>query len=147
MSLEDDVRDLARNATLRALEPEALRLIAFAAETRSLEAGEILFQRGDASDGGYVLRSGAIILEAGANATVALPPTLIGDTALITETRRPATARAGEASSLLKISRVLFRRALTEYPDSAARIRRMMAERLIALSDDLEKARVSTFDT
>jgi CRP-like cAMP-binding protein len=102
MSLEDDVRDLARNATLSALEPEALRLIAFATEARLLQPGEILFRRDDPSDGGYVLRAGAMILEADARETIIQPPTLIGETALLADTRRPATARARDVSSVLK---------------------------------------------
>lgn len=146
MALVDDVRDLARNPTLRDLEPEALRLIAFSAETRILRAGDILFRRGDASDGGYVVLSGSIALEADGPATIARAPMLLGDTALITETRRPATALAREPSSVLKISRALFHRVLTEYPDSAARLRRTLADRLDVLGQDLDMLRIDAFE-
>ncbi len=147
MSLEDDVRDLARNPTLRELESEALRLIAFSAETRILRAGDILFRRGDASDGGYVIRSGTIVLERdeGPPAIVAAPA-LLGDMALITETRRPATALAREPSSVLKISRTLFHRVLVEYPNSAMRVRAALADRLRVLARELETARVDVFE-
>ena len=63
MALQDDVRTLASNPTLRDLEPDALRLIAFSAETRILRAGDVLFRVGDLSDGGYVVLSGGIALE------------------------------------------------------------------------------------
>jgi CRP-like cAMP-binding protein len=146
MALVDDVRDLARNPTLRDFDPEALRLIAFSAETRILRAGDILFRRGDVSDGGYVIRSGSIALEADGPATIAHAPTLLGDTALIAETRRPATALAREPSSVLKISRSLFHRVLAEYPDSAVRLRRTLADRLDALGQDLDMLRIEAFE-
>lgn len=146
MALVDDVRDLARNPTLRDLEPEALRLIAFSAETRILRAGDILFRRDDVSDGGYVVLSGSIALEADGPATIARAPMLLGDAALITETRRPATALAREPSSVLKISRSLFHRVLTEFPDSAVRLRRTLATRLDALGQDLDRVRIESFE-
>ncbi len=146
MSLEDDVRDLALNPTLSGLEPGALRLIAFAAETKILRAGDILFRRGDPSDGGYIVRSGSIALEAEGVTTVVHPPSLLGDTALITDTTRPATALARQPSSVQKISRTLFRRVLEEYPDSAVRLRQTLAARLRALGQELDKARLDVFE-
>ena len=142
MALHDDVRNLASNPTLRDLEPDALRLIAFSAETRILRAGDILFRRGEPSDGGFVVLSGAISLETGDSlASIARPPALIGDSALIAETVRPCTALAREPSSVLKISRSLFHRVLSEYPDSALRLRRSLGGRLLTLRDDLEAYR------
>ncbi len=146
MALGDHVRDLARNSTLGDLDPEALRLIAFSAETRMLRAGDVLFHRGDPSDGGYLVVSGALALQAEGTATIVRAPTLIGDAALLAATRRPATATACEPSSVLKIPRDLFRRVLNEYPDSAARLRRSMAERLRALGAELDGARAMFLD-
>ncbi len=146
MALGDNVRDLARNATLGDLGPEALRLIAFSAETRFLRAGDILFRRGDASDGGYLIVSGSLVLEADGPVTIARPPSLVGDVALLVATLRPATALAREPSSVLKISRDLFRRVLGEYPDSAARLRASMAERLRVLGTDLDGMRATLLE-
>lgn len=147
MALHDDVRNLASNPTLRDLDADALRLIAFSAETRILRAGDVLFRIGDASDAGYVVLSGAIALETtGAPATIVRAPALIGDSALITETVRSATALAREPSSVLKISRALFRRVLSEYPDSAARLRKTLADRLLALRRDLDAVRMSALE-
>ena len=143
MAIGDNVRDLARNSTLRDLDPEALRLIGFSAETRILRAGDILFRRGDPSDGGYLVVSGALALESDGPTVIARPPTLLGDMALLAATQRPATALAREPSSVLKISRELFHRVLGEYPESATRLRRSMAERLRGLSADLDRARTT----
>lgn len=139
MALQDDVRNLASHPTLRDLDPEALRLIAFTAETRILRAGDVLFRQGDTSDGGYIVLSGGIALETGIGpAVIVRPPALIGDAALIAETVRPATALAREPSSVLKISRTLFRRVLSEYPDSALRLRQTLAVRLLGLQRELQ---------
>lgn len=147
MALHDTVRAMASVPALAALDPEALRLIAFSAETRILRAGDVLFDEGDPSDCGYVVLSGTIALTAaGGPAALAGPATLIGEAAMIAETLRPAAARAREPSSVLKISRALFHRVLSEYPDGAARVRRIVAERLLTLQGDLDTLRRSTLD-
>ena len=58
MALVDDVDRLARIPVFTVLEPEALRLLAFACETRIILAGTPLFRRGAVSDGGYLVLSG-----------------------------------------------------------------------------------------
>ena len=134
MGLEDDIGKLARNPAFAVLEPEALRLIGFSAETRILRAGDVLFRRDEISNGGFVVLTGSIALDVSghgaATARIVRPPGLIGDLALLTETRRPATAIAREPSTVLRISRQLFHRVLLEFPDSAERLRQSLSERL-----------------
>src|SRR5919112_5810403 len=65
MALEDDIAILSGAPLFNLLERDALRLVAFASETRSHAAGDVLFRKGERSDGGYVVRSGAIALDAG----------------------------------------------------------------------------------
>jgi len=144
MALQDNVRNLAKNPTLRDLEPDALRLIAFSAETRILRAGDVLFRRGETSDSGFVVLSGAVALQTGTGeATIVRAPTLIGESALVTETTRGATATAREPSSVLRITRALFHRVLAEFPDSATRLHDSLRERLIALTEELEGVRAA----
>jgi CRP-like cAMP-binding protein len=151
LALEDDAQLLARHPTLATLEPDALRLLAFSAETRILRAGDILFRRDDASDGGFFVVSGAIALEESDNggraSRVLGPGTLIGDMALITKTKRPTTAIAREPSSVLKIPRALFHRILHEHPRSAEQLRRNLAERLRAFAGELDTLRQNTLET
>ena len=99
MGLEEDIGKLARNPTFAVMEPEALRLIAYSADTIVLRAGDVLFRRDEISNGGFVVLRGSIAMDAsghGATARIIRPPGLIGDLALLTETRRPATAIARE---------------------------------------------------
>ncbi len=63
MALDDDIANLRRIPLFEDFEVEALRLLTFSAETKLLRAGDALFRRGEASDGGYILTNGSIALE------------------------------------------------------------------------------------
>lgn len=123
-------------------ETEAVKLILLTCEQQGFAAGEIVFKRGDISDGGYVIASGRIALYEGdtaaAPALLAGPGVLIGELALISVTERPASAIAVEASSLLQISRGSFKRILQEYPLSAERLRERVSSRLSTFMADLK---------
>lgn len=145
MSLGDDIRNLTRIPLFAEFEPEALRLIAFAGETRILRAGDVLFQRGEVSDCGYIVLTGSIALDTAGDGSPAVqilgPNTLIGEIALISQTERPATALAREPSTVLKIPRSLFHRVLKEFPVSANRVRMALQARLVDFTQDLEELR------
>ncbi len=134
MSLDNDIKFLARVPLFSAMDHEALRLMAFAAEKRNLQAGVVLFRRGDLGDGGFMIISGVVALEApdrgNGGARSAGPGTLIGEHALLAEVRRPQTATVREPSSVLMISRALFTRVLHEYPNNARGVRRFWAQHL-----------------
>jgi CRP-like cAMP-binding protein len=144
VALAQDIALLRQAPLFARLEPEALRLIAFSAEARMYRAGDVVFRRGDRSDGAYLVTSGAVALDAsddGAPAQVVRTGALIGELALIVETVRPATAVAREPTSALKITRRIFRRVLEEHPDSAEALRREMEERVLTLADRLQEVR------
>jgi CRP-like cAMP-binding protein len=142
MGLEGDIGKLARIPAFAVIEPEALRLIAFSAETRILRAGDVLFRRDEVSNDGFVVLAGSIAMDAsGVTARIIRPPGLIGDLALLTQTRRPATAIAREPSTVLRISRLLFRRVLDEFPDSAERLRQSQGARLLQFTGELGAVR------
>jgi CRP-like cAMP-binding protein len=147
MALDDDITVLSRAPLFSLLERDALRLVAFASETRSLRAGDVLFRKGDRSDGGYVVRTGSLTLDAGeegsSDAFVAGPSTLIGQAALFTRIARPATATATEPSTVIRVTPSLMRRVLEEFPDAAAAMQDAMAEELDRLTQGLERVRQS----
>jgi CRP-like cAMP-binding protein len=127
MALDADVQRLAAIPLLSELDVDALRLIAFSAETRILRSGDVLFTKGEPSNGGYVVASGAVALlasdDGGPAAQTVGPGGLVGELALITETIRPATAIARQPTVVQFIARSLFHRVLREYPGDAARLR------------------------
>ncbi|WP_374308647.1 cyclic nucleotide-binding domain-containing protein [Methylocella sp.] len=142
MALDDDVAKLARNPVFAPLSADALRLLAFSAETRPLRAGDVLFRRDEPSTCGFLILSGSIALDSagdGAASRILRPPALIGEIALLTTTTRPATAIAREPSSVLRITQPMFRRVLSEYPESAERLRQALASRLDGFIAELER--------
>ncbi|WP_276199469.1 cyclic nucleotide-binding domain-containing protein [Chelatococcus sp. XZ-Ab1] len=147
MGLNEDIAALEAVPTFAGVEREALRLIAFAAESRILRAGDVLFRRGEPADGGYLVRSGAIALDARDDGSptdhVVGPGVLIGELALFAETKRPATAIAREPSSVTKLPRSILRRVLVEFPDVAVHLRAIFAERLNGIAADLAAVRRS----
>ena len=145
MALADDIAVLSNAALFNLMEHDALRLIAFAGEGVALDPGDLLFRRGERSDGGYVVMRGALALDArddgSPGALVAGPGWLLGRSALFTRGARPATAVAREASALLRISPALMRRVLEEFPAAARALHREVSSDLAALSQGLETVR------
>ncbi|MBJ6128043.1 cyclic nucleotide-binding domain-containing protein [Microvirga splendida] len=145
MALDDDIAILTQAPLFNLLEKDALRLVAFASETRSYREGDVLFKKGDRSDGGYVVTAGAIALDAADDgspaAFVAGPGALIGQAALFARIERRATATAREPSTIIRVTPSLMRRVLEEFPDAAAAIHDAMAEELARLTEGLERVR------
>jgi CRP-like cAMP-binding protein len=139
MSIEDDVALLERVPTLRLLGREALRVLAIGSEHRQFASGDRLFNAGEASDGGYVVQSGAfrISFEDGSAEVIAVPGTLIGELALIVPMQRPATAVALEFSSVIRLARSVFSRVLESDPAAARRLRDELAGRTSQIASDI----------
>jgi CRP-like cAMP-binding protein len=147
MGLEQDIDWLRRVPLLASLENDALRLLAFACDHRHLKSGDILFQRDEPTDGGYLVTSGSIALDAQDDGSpapyIAGAGTLLGEAALFIRTYRPATAVAREPASVIKLPMSLVRRVLQEYPNAAVCVRSVLASRLGVLSGELSHVRNS----
>lgn len=145
MSVEDNINSLAALRTFSRMDPEALRVIAFAAETRNLHAGDILFRQGDIADCGFFILSGAVTLdgakENGSANKITKAGDLLGEFALMIATKRPVTAIARQNSVVLRISRALFLRVLEDYPASAERLRQDLLTQINALSAGMDVLR------
>jgi CRP-like cAMP-binding protein len=132
MTIEDDIGFFERVPTLNLLGRQALRILAIGAETRYIHGGEVLFNAGDEAEGGFVVQEGRFNLSTSDDTGVVTvgPFTLLGEVALFTETRRPATATAIEPSTVLLIPRELFIKMLDSFPDAARKLREILAKRL-----------------
>ncbi|ACL56024.1 cyclic nucleotide-binding domain-containing protein [Methylobacterium nodulans] len=149
MALDDDIAILASSPLFGLMTRDALRLIGFAAERRSLAPEAVLFERGDPADGAYVVLHGTIRLDPrlpGTPPVEAGPATLIGRIALFLPQERPTTARAASAAEVMVIPRALMRRVLEVFPDAAAAIHDALAEDLASLTQDLTRLRVARPD-
>lgn len=145
MALSEDIAVLQQLPLLGVLDPEALRLVAFAGESRQFAAGDRIFAEGDVADGGYVVMSGSVELSSGypVARVSAGAGSLIGELALFLDGRRPATATAVAPTSTLKITRQVFRRVLDEFPDSAARLHASLSERTLGVAAELDGVRAA----
>ena len=149
MPIEDDIALLDRVPLLQLLGREGLRVIAISANSHVLGQGDVLFGEGDPADSAYVVMSGQLSLtrqdpafadRPGHSAVVGIG-TLLGELALITETKRPCTAVALEPTELLRIPRIIFMRTVESYPDAAVRLASALSQQMNATLGELDGVR------
>jgi CRP-like cAMP-binding protein len=146
MTIEDDIAFLERVPVLRRLGAPALRILAIGCESYSVDAGQMLFSAGETADCAYVIQRGSFILRPERprdGEIVAEAGTLLGESALLAETQRPATATAREDCVVLRISRAMFLKMLESYPDAAHRLREMIASRADQWAREMENVRAA----
>jgi CRP-like cAMP-binding protein len=137
VSLESDMDILKRVPFFEGFTGDHLRLIAFSAESRSLPERLLLYDEGQLMHSAYVLVSGTMsgerkpragqpaakrAIEAGA---------ILGERALILDTRASESVRVGEKARVLQIRKAMFRRLLEEYPEIALAIRTRLSRSVI----------------
>ncbi len=127
MSLDQEIELLSNVALFEDFQMEHLRLLAFGADKRVINAGVEIFHTGAYADGGYVVASGTVQiisndLEDQKSVGQFGRASLIGELAMISEGNRNCTAIAKDQVELVVISRILFRRMLQEYPELAEAI-------------------------
>ena len=144
MSLESDIALLGAIPLIGSVPAEQLRLIAFSAVRMNVDTGHVLFREGSKASSGYVVIEGKVQLTTGdarGRQVIATceAGSLIGELALFTETRRPATATALAPSEVLEIERKVVLALLAEHPHVAVQLRAMLAERLTATVAELSR--------
>lgn len=142
MSLESDIAVLKEVPLFAELSGDQLRLLAFGAEHRRLRLGETLFRAAARADAGFVIVSGEVALMYGALGAERQVGsygrgTLLGEMALLTETRRPATAVTRSDCDLIRVTRQLFRRMLEEYPEIAALLHERIGDDLARMTAEI----------
>jgi len=145
MSLNEEV-ELLRNIPLFAkLEPSKLKLLAFTSERLTFQPEQVLFRQGDMGDAAYVLMDGEadVIVE-----TPQGPLTVahlkrndfVGEIAILCDVPRTATVQASTKLVTLRIAKELFFRLVTEFPQMAVEIMRVLAQRVERTTADLRDA-------
>ncbi|MGP2493944.1 cyclic nucleotide-binding domain-containing protein [Mesorhizobium sp. PUT5] len=143
MALDDDIRSLSGVALFEGFTQEQLRLLAFGAETTVLPAERKLYREDDEADSAYVVTAGSIVLyreadEARTPIAAIGPGAILGELALIADTRRMTSAYAATDTHVLRLNRSMFRRILEEYPELAVRLHKRVAGELQALVARIE---------
>jgi CRP-like cAMP-binding protein len=135
MALDDDIRILSGVSLFEGFTQEQLRLLAFGTETIRLSSGRELYREGAAADCGFVVASGTVGLyrnKDGERVRVgtATPGAILGEFALIAESRRLTGAMAETDIEVIRLNRTLFRRILQEYPELALQLHQRIAAEL-----------------
>lgn len=117
------------------METSKLKLLAFASEMVSFEAGDTVFNLGDSADCAYVIMVGAVDVmtetENGPIVTVTLSQNqLIGELGLLNNSPRIATLVAHGPLKAMKITGDMFFRLLRENSDVALDVIRMLSDKL-----------------
>jgi CRP-like cAMP-binding protein len=140
MSLDSDV-DVLRGITFfDGFSDEHLKLIAFSAENRSLPEKLLLYDEGQLLHSAYVIADGSLRGEhkvAGTDKVVEreiAPGVILGERALILDTRAAESVRVERRARVLQIRKVMFRRLLQEYPEIAGALRSRLARNVVQLS-------------
>ena len=147
MSLESNVRRMAGTRPFDLLPREAVQLIAFSCERRMLKAGESLFSAGDPADSAYFILSGELSLAIDGAERRVESGALIGETALLADVVRRASAKATEDSELLRIPSAVFRRVLSEFPRAAVQMRAAAVARARDFVNQLDEKRARLFES
>lgn len=145
MSLQEEVDLLRRIPLFAKVEAPKLKLLAFASERVTFEAGQELFHQGDMPDAAYIVIDGTadVVLETerGPVTVASLGRNeLVGDIGIICDVPRTATVRAKTRLVTLKVSKDLFLRMVTDFPAMAIEIMRVLAHRLEHTNAQLRQA-------
>ena len=145
MGIQEEVEVLRQVPLFSKIEPAKLKLLAFASERLTFSPGEELFHQGDFGDAAYIILKGGadvIIDTPGGPITVATlgRNEIIGEIAILCDVPRTATVQAVEALTTLKVTKDLFFRMVTDFPDMAVEVMRELAQRLEQTNARLREA-------
>ena len=145
MSLQEEV-ELLRNIPLfRKIEPSKLKLLAFTSERLTFQDGHRLFAQGDAGDAAYIIIDGTADVKIntdGGEITVASlgKGDVVGEIAILCDVPRTASVDARTKVVALKITKELFFRLVSEFPQLSSEIMREGAARLERTNTQLREA-------
>ena len=117
--LEKKIEQLAQTDLLGHFGADALRILAFGADTRALAKGAKLYGKGTLAQSGYFLASGKMELKSAGGATVAEAGAMLNELGMICEVEHGADATALSDCEVIEIPRNLLLRILREYPADA----------------------------
>lgn len=135
MSIDKEVEVLRQIPLFANIEPAKLKLMAFASERLTFQPGQALFQQGDRGEAAY------IIVEGEAEVTVDTPSgpltvakftdnDIVGEISILCDVPRTATVTPTSQLVTLKITKELFFRMVTDFPEMGVEIMRVLAYRL-----------------
>ena len=146
MSLNEEV-DVLRNIPMFSnIEPSKLKLLAFTSERLTFQKGQLVCEQGDVGESMYVIVGGdvdvIINLPTGPLTVASMRKNdFFGELALLCDVPRTATIQATSELTTLRISKDLFYRLATEFPQMAIEVMRVIAQRLVKTTSDLQQTK------
>tara|TARA_B100001123_G_scaffold345842_1_gene393930 strand:+ start:808 stop:1263 length:456 start_codon:yes stop_codon:yes gene_type:complete len=148
VSLNEEVDLLRRVPLFSNIEPSKLKLLAFTSERLTFRAGQSLCVQGEIGDAAYV------IIEGQCDVTIDTPngsltlatvgqDDFVGEIAILCDVPRTATVTATDEVTVLKISKDLFLRMISEFPQMGVEVMRELAARLERTTIQLREARIA----
>jgi CRP/FNR family cyclic AMP-dependent transcriptional regulator len=145
VSIEEEVEVLRRIPLFANVEPAKLKLMCFASERITYRGGQSLFEQGDIGDAAFIIVDGSadvivtrdtpiVVAQVGKN-------DIVGEIAILVDIPRTATVTATSELTALKITKDLFFRMVTDFPEMGVEIMRVLAQRLEHTTAQLFQAR------
>ena len=146
MSLAEEVELLKKIPLFANIETSKLKLLAFTSERLTFKAGEKLFEQDEMGQSAHIIVDGeasVIVNTPGGPREVATvgKNDFVGEIAILCDVPRTATVQAKTDLTTLSISKDLFFRLVTEFPQMAVEIMRVLAQRLEKTTKDAVQAR------
>ena len=147
MSIEQEVEILRKIPLFANIDPAKLKLMCFASERLTFQEGQSLFDQGDSADSAYIIVAGAadVIVTTDKPSVVAkvAKNDIVGEIAILCDVPRTATVTATSELITLKITKDIFFRMVTDFPEMGVEVMRVLAHRLENTTADLIKARAA----
>jgi CRP-like cAMP-binding protein len=145
MSIDKEVEVLRQIPLFANIDPVKLKLMAFASERIIFQRGQSLFEHGDEGDAAYIIVEGEadILVDTPSGPlTVAkvAKNDIVGEIAILCDVPRTATVLATTELTTLKITKDLFFRMITDFPEIGIEVMRVLAHRLEQTTSQLRKA-------
>lgn len=142
MSLNEEVELLRRIPLFTKIEASKLKLLAFTSQRLTYKPGDVLFRQGDPGDAAFVIIGGeadVMVDTPGGQLKVAhlKQNDFVGEIAILCDVPRTATVIASTEVTTLRIEKDLFFRLITDFPQIAIEIMRVLAHRLERTTADL----------
>lgn len=146
MSIEDEYKILSRIELFESLEPVQLKRLIFVSQRYRLKVGEYLFRQGEMGDTVFAIIQGECSVLVNSNngeMTLAVQGVgeLVGEMAAISGEPRNASIRADTACEVIGFEACHFISTVTNHPDTALKMMKILSERVAILRRQLDALR------
>jgi CRP-like cAMP-binding protein len=144
--VDNEAAQLARVPMFGKLDPARLKLLAFTSRALRFAPGESLVRQGEPSDSAYLILEGEVEVLGSSGTEEFLIGTvganeLVGEMGVLMNRPRSTSVRAKDDVRALRIGAPMFLRLMSENPEVALDVMRVLCERLAGTTQKLEEMR------